>query len=115
MLWALGAEAQRKFHAQEVAFVRDRTLSDSKHFLSEGRSGVAGAVREIPTSVDIWIVGDFATFRWPVGGGALGASPKMLVMIGVNRRIKRPWFARIRIVKSEFCCSSTEAKENFAI
>ena len=110
-MWALGAEAQRKFRTQEVVFVRDQTRSDSKQGLSEGRSGVAGAVREIPTSVDIRIVGDFAIVRWPVGGGALGASPKMSVMIGVNRRIKCPWFARIWIVKSEFCCSSTEAKE----
>ena len=82
MLWALGAEAQRKFRTQEVVFVRDQTRSDSKQGLSDGQSGVAGAVREIPTSVDIWIVGDFAIVRWPVGGGALGASPTMSVMMG---------------------------------
>ena len=71
MLWALAAEAQRKYRAQEMVFVRDRTRSDSKQGHSEGLSGVAGAVREIPTSVDIWIVGDFALVRWAVGGGDL--------------------------------------------
>ena len=62
MLWALGAEAHGKFRAQEVVFVRDQTRSDSKQGLSEGRSGVAGAVREIPRSVDVCIVGDFTIF-----------------------------------------------------
>ena len=60
MLRALGAAAQRKYRAQEVVIVRDRTRSDSKQGHSKGRSGVAGtdwAVGEIPTSVVIRIVG----------------------------------------------------------
>ena len=60
---------------------------------------MASAVSEIPTSMDKCIVGDFAIVHWPVGGGALGASPKMSVIIGTKRRIKCPWFARIWIIE----------------
>ena len=77
-----------------------------------GHPGVASAVREIPTSMDIWtrIAGGFAVIHLPVGCWALGASPKMLVLIGTNHRRKGPWFARIWIVEFSLLVNEGEGK-----
>ena len=75
MVW----ERRHRENTLPKKFVHDRTRSDSKQGHSESRSGVAGAVKEISSSMDLWIVGDFAMVHWPVGAKALGASPKMSI------------------------------------